>query len=204
VAILRTFVIEMAEILPAVFILAGLIDVWVPRRAIERSLGAASGWKGPVVALLIGSSFAGPIYAAFPLVRTFLDKGATVTNATIILCAWAVLKAPMLLVEAKFLGLGFMYTRYAATLPCIFVIALLTGRLVTGREVDRRPLAAPTNNPVESLLPGRNCGACGYATCSEFAMAVVSGESDGGRCLHCSEGRIKEIRNVLEGQATPR
>jgi len=40
---------------------------------------------------------------------------------------------------------------------------------------ERHPL-------IVKALPGANCGACGYAGCSDFAHAVVGGKADHGGC----------------------
>jgi uncharacterized Fe-S cluster-containing protein len=41
-------------------------------------------------------------------------------------------------------------------------------------------------NPVKTmeLLPNLNCGACGYKTCTEFAQAVDSNETEIKKCIH--------------------
>ena len=40
-------------------------------------------------------------------------------------------------------------------------------------EVKKNPLLEPISN----VLPGANCGGCGYAGCAAFAQAVIDGES---------------------------
>jgi len=40
----------------------------------------------------------------------------------------------------------------------------------------------PRIDRVLALLPGSNCGACGYAGCREYANAVVHGDAPPGRC----------------------
>jgi uncharacterized Fe-S cluster-containing protein len=37
------------------------------------------------------------------------------------------------------------------------------------------------------LLPGLNCGACGYKTCKEFALAVDRTETDIKKCIHAKQ-----------------
>ncbi|MDG6221177.1 MAG: permease, partial [Candidatus Thermoplasmatota archaeon] len=168
------YVREMLEILPAVFIITGLVDVWVSRDTIMRYFGSNSGVKGKFASLLIGSVSAGPIYAAFPVTSSLLKKGASLSNVVIILSAWAVVKVPMLLVEAKFLGLEFMGARYLLTLPGILLIAFATEKLVKREEVmeamekkDEQLL-----NQILGELPGYNCGSCGHLNCSDFAKAL--------------------------------
>ena len=107
---------EMIEILPAIFIITGLIDVWVSRDTILKFFGSGAGIKGKMVSVLVGSVSAGPIYAAFPITHSLLKKGASLSNVVVMLSAWAVIKIPMLIVESKFLGISFrehvMFSHY--------------------------------------------------------------------------------------------
>ena len=60
------FFVEMLQVLPPVLVITALISVWVPSSIIKKGLGNASGIKGKLISLFIGSLSAGPIYAAFP------------------------------------------------------------------------------------------------------------------------------------------
>ena len=119
----KTYLMEMVSILPPILILVGLFEVWVPKRVITRILGAASGWKGVAVAVLTGTAAMGPLYVAFPIGVSLLDKGASLFNVAIFLCVWASIKIPMILFEVKFLGAGFAGLRLALTLPSIVIIS---------------------------------------------------------------------------------
>ena len=59
------YLLEMLQILPVIFLLTVVIDVLVPKEAIIQGFGEGSGFKGNLLALLLGSVSAGPIYAAF-------------------------------------------------------------------------------------------------------------------------------------------
>jgi len=52
-----------------------------------------------------------------------LKKGASIKNIIIILSSWAVIKVPMLTIEAKFLGLKFMIVRYILTIMAIIIFS---------------------------------------------------------------------------------
>lgn len=121
---------EMLMIMPVVFMMTVLIELWVPKAMISKSLGEKSGAKGVILALILGSVSAGPIYAAFPITKTLLSKGAGVMNSVIILSAWAVIKVPMLANEARFLGGEFMLIRWILTVIVIVAIGYLASRLV--------------------------------------------------------------------------
>jgi uncharacterized membrane protein YraQ (UPF0718 family) len=77
----------------------------------------------------------GPLYAAFPIGKSLLDKGASLYNVAVFLCVWAAIKIPMILFEIKFLGAEFALLRLALTVPAILIIAavLNTFRLSPSR-----------------------------------------------------------------------
>ena len=56
----------MLLVIPPIFVLLGLLDVWVPREQMMRFMGPGSGTKGIILAFLLGSFAAGPLYGAFP------------------------------------------------------------------------------------------------------------------------------------------
>lgn len=126
----KHYFIEMLQILPAVFILTSLIQTWIPTKVIMKYFGDGSGIKGTLISFLIGSLSAGPIYAAFPVCQTLLQKGAGIKNILIILSAWAVVKVPMLINEAKFMGLTYMGFRWLLTLIAILVMSTIINKLV--------------------------------------------------------------------------
>ncbi|GAA0179510.1 hypothetical protein SH2C18_23650 [Clostridium sediminicola] len=124
------YVIEMIEIIPVIFILTSLIEAWVPKKVIMNSFGKNSGAKGCIYSFLIGSLSAGPIYAAFPICKMLLKKGASIMNIVIILSAWAVIKVPMLANEAKFLGIKFMGFRWILTLISITIMGYVVSKII--------------------------------------------------------------------------
>jgi uncharacterized membrane protein YraQ (UPF0718 family) len=131
----KDYLLEMLSILPPVLILCGLFDAWVPKRTVERLMGEASGIKGTSIAFLLGTVAMGPLYAAFPIGKSLLDKGASLFNVAAFLCVWAAIKIPMVLFEIKFLGTEFALLRLALTVPAILLIAALlnTFRTKTSR-----------------------------------------------------------------------
>lgn len=129
------YIIEMFEIMPVIFILTSIIDVWVPKEVIMSGFGEKSGIKGNIFSFLLGSFSAGPIYAAFPICIMLFKKGASIMNMVIILSAWAVIKVPMLANEAKFLGMQFMGIRWILTVVCIIIMAYIVALLVPKENI---------------------------------------------------------------------
>ncbi len=126
---------EMLLLLPPVFILLGLLDQWVPRSVMVRFMGPESGLKGIVLAFLLGSAAAGPLYGAFPVAAVLLQKGAKFTNVLILIGAWSTTKIPMLLFEAASLGPAFALTRLLVDIPGIILMAELIARLLPPEEI---------------------------------------------------------------------
>jgi electron transport complex protein RnfB len=50
---------------------------------------------------------------------------------------------------------------------------------------------------VEELLPGANCGGCGFAGCAAFAKAVVAQDAAPGQCPVCSSADVHNIADYL-------
>jgi uncharacterized membrane protein YraQ (UPF0718 family) len=125
-----TFTLEMAAFLPAMFVLVGLFDVWVPRRVVERHVGRDSGPLAIVWMVLLGTLQAGPLYGAFPVAVALWRKGTAPRNVFIYLGAFSALKIPMLTFEVAFLGWRFSLVRTAVTLPVFIALAYLLERLL--------------------------------------------------------------------------
>jgi len=126
VKLARQNIIEMLLVIPPIFVLLGLLDVWVDRATMMRYTGKGSGVKGLLIAFLLGSCAAGPLYAAFPVAAMMLRKGSSLFNVFIFIGAWSTTKIPMLTFEAASLGFTFMLTRLALSIAGILLIAALT------------------------------------------------------------------------------
>ncbi|MDD2574555.1 MAG: permease [Bacillota bacterium] len=134
------YIKEMLMIMPVIFVLTALLDSWVPKRTIIRYLGKEAKTKGVVLSFVLGSISAGPIYAAFPFCVMLHKKGASIKNVVIILSSWAVVKIPMLLNEAKFLGFKFMITRWILTVISILIFSWITAKIVKDEDLPQEEL----------------------------------------------------------------
>jgi len=117
---------EMISVIPPIFILLGLLDVWVDRATMMKYTGKGSGLKGVLIAFILGSAAAGPLYAAFPVAGVMLKKGSSLFNVFIFIGAWSTTKIPMLTFEAANLGFAFTLTRLGLSIIGIIVIATIT------------------------------------------------------------------------------
>ena len=135
---------EMMLIIPPIFVLLGLLDVWVPRETMIRYMGEGSGLKGILLSIFIGSAAAGPLYGAFPVAAVFMKKGVKFSNILIFLGAWSTTKIPMFLFEIGSLGVRFAITRLLIDIPGIIVIAYIINRMLSKKEIDEMYAKAKT------------------------------------------------------------
>ena len=127
----------MLLVVPPIFLILGLLDVWVPRETMMRFMGPGSGLKGPLIAFALGSAAAGPLYGAFPIAAVLMRKGASFTNILIFIGAWSTTKVPMFLFETQCLGYRFSLARLSIDLVGIVAIAFALKLSVPKKEVER-------------------------------------------------------------------
>ncbi len=124
-------VIEMLLVIPPIFVLLGLLDVWVDRTIMVKFMGKGSGIKGVLIAFLLGSAAAGPLYAAFPVAGVMMKKGSSLFNIFVFIGAWSTTKIPMLTFEAASLGLTFTLLRLGLSIVGILIIAFVTEKILS-------------------------------------------------------------------------
>lgn len=144
---LGSYLFEMLQVMPPVFILTSLMLIWIPRHVIINHFGQQAGWRGWLLSILIGTVSSGPLYAAFPVAVALLNKGSSLANVVIVVSSWAVIKLPMLALESKFLGVRFALLRTALTVPAIIIMALLMEKRFGQGHVEKY---LPTADAVSS------------------------------------------------------
>lgn len=128
---------EMILVIPPIFVLLGLMDIWVPKETMIRYMGEGSGVKGTLLAIFIGSAAAGPLYGAFPIAAVFMKKGVSFFNVLVFIGAWSTTKIPMFLFEMTSLGAKFAVTRLLIDLPGIILIAWIIKMMTSKDEINR-------------------------------------------------------------------
>ena len=128
---------EMLSILPPIFLLLGLIDIWIPRETMMKYIEEDAGLRGGFLAFTMGSAAAGPLYAAFPVAGMLLKKGVKLTNVFVFIGAWSTTKIPMLLFEASSLGWKFTGIRLLCSIIGIVSIAMLLEKTTCAEESEQ-------------------------------------------------------------------
>lgn len=127
---------EMLFVIPPVFVLLGLLDIWVPRELMVKYMGEGSGFKGVILSFILGSAAAGPLYGAFPVAAVFMKKGVKFMNILVFIGAWSTTKIPMFLFEIASLGTKFAITRLLIDIPGVILIAFIISKAVSKKEVE--------------------------------------------------------------------
>ena len=138
-----TFFLTMLKMMPAMFLLIGLFEVWVSRATVEKHLGPQCGIAGYLWAVLLAGTVMGPLYAALPVAHALFHKGARLGIIFTYLGAAAVCRVPMTAFEATFLGVKFTAVRFLVSLPLVVMSAVVlekylvkTGYTITEQEQE--------------------------------------------------------------------
>lgn len=126
--------VSMLKIVPPIFLLIGLLDIWVPRETMIRFMGEKSGVVGIAIAFLIGTMSAGPLVAAFPVAQVMLKKGARYSNVLFFLTVWASAKLPILFFQVTTLGLSYTLVTNVTLLFVYLVGTLLIEKMLSHEE----------------------------------------------------------------------
>ncbi len=128
----------LVAFLPAVLLLAAIIEVMLPKGLVERWLGVGSGFKGIVVATIAGAFTPGGPFVSFPLVLALYRAGADWAPLVTYITAWSILSVARTLVfEIPLVGVELPTVRYLA---CI-VLPPIAG--VTAQFISRFYRAPP-------------------------------------------------------------
>lgn len=111
------------KIIISVFIVIGLIQVWIPPDKLSKVLGKEAGWKGLALASTLPMLIGGSPLTIFPLLKTLREKGASIAAVIAFIAAWSG-KAPLLPLEIKFLGWHFTILRLVLIIPFAVTLGL--------------------------------------------------------------------------------
>jgi uncharacterized membrane protein YraQ (UPF0718 family) len=139
------FLRDMLRVLPPVFILIGLFDVWVKRATVEKHLGQGAGVLSYVWALLLAATVVGGLHVAFPVAQALHAKGARLGVILAYLAGAAICRVPMTLFEASYLGWRFTLVRFGVSLPLVIASSALLGAWFERRHYSLPQLDEPTS-----------------------------------------------------------
>ncbi|HAW70097.1 MAG TPA: hypothetical protein DHD79_09815 [Firmicutes bacterium] len=124
--------------LTPIFVCVGLMDVWIERDTMVKIMGAKSGFKGVIVALLLGVVTAVPLYALLPVAGVLLKKGSRISSVLLFICASTSIRIPLLLFEISSLDWQFTFMRLILNVFVVFAIAFIIKKLLS--ETDEKAI----------------------------------------------------------------
>jgi uncharacterized membrane protein YraQ (UPF0718 family) len=123
-------------VLPPILILIGLLDVWVPKETMIKYMGPDSGVKGIIIAFLIGSLAAGPLYTAFPVAAILMKKRARFAYVLFFLGVWSSSKLPLLVFEYTSLGGMFTIIHVISNLTLFLIGSFVIEKMVSNETLE--------------------------------------------------------------------
>lgn len=111
-------------------LIAGLVQVLVPKDAVSRWLGEEAGMRGLLIAEAAGALTPGGPFGSFALVYALGKVGADIGVLICYLTSWTTISLLRLVIwEIPFLGVDFALLRFAVSLPMGIVAGLLARKL---------------------------------------------------------------------------
>jgi len=115
---LKSALTMTAGILPLLvcaFIVAGMVQVLLPRELLSKWVGAESGLRGIFIGTVAGGFSPGGPYVSLPIVAGLLRSGASVGTMVAFLTGWSLWAVSRLPMEVGILGWRFTSIRIACT-----------------------------------------------------------------------------------------
>lgn len=120
--------ISMLKVVPFVFILIGLFDVWVDKKTIQKHLGEGGGIKSYFWVFALAAPMGGGLLPAMPIAYELYKKGARYPVVLTFLGAVSVGRVPMILLESGFLGYKFSIIRLIVAIPLVIATSVVVGK----------------------------------------------------------------------------
>jgi len=120
--------VEIIPLLIFAFIIAGMVQVLIPKELIAKWVGGESGLKGILIGTVAGGLTPGGPYVSLPIVAGLIKAGAGVGTMVAFLTSWSLWAVGRLPMEFGILGWKFTLVRLACTFffpPIAGIIAQL-------------------------------------------------------------------------------
>jgi len=107
--------IEILPLLVLAFIVAGMVQVLLPRDLLSKWVGVESGMRGILIGTISGGLTPGGPYVSLPVVAGLLNAGAGVGTMVAFLTGWSLWAVSRLPLELGILGWKFTAIRFVCT-----------------------------------------------------------------------------------------
>jgi uncharacterized membrane protein YraQ (UPF0718 family) len=107
--------VKVIPLLIAAFVIAGMVQVLVPREFIIKWLGPESGLKGIAMGALAGGLTPGGPVINFPIVASIYKAGAGIGTVVAYVTAWSLVSVARIPLEVSLVSPKFAFIRLACT-----------------------------------------------------------------------------------------
>lgn len=108
--------LEILPILIFAFVIAGMVQVLIPKEFIIKYLGAEAGFKGILIGCVAGGLTPGGPYVSFPIVASIWHAGAGIGTVVGFVTAWSLWAVGRLPYEISLISPKFALIRFTCTL----------------------------------------------------------------------------------------
>ena len=108
-------IIEILPLLVFAFIVAGMVQVLLPRELLAKWIGVESGMRGILIGTVAGGLSHGGPFVSLPIAAGLLRAGAGIGTMVAYLTAWSLWAVARLPMEVGILGWKFVLIRLAST-----------------------------------------------------------------------------------------
>jgi uncharacterized membrane protein YraQ (UPF0718 family) len=107
--------VDVLPLLIFAFIVAGMVQVLLPKEFLERWVGEGSGIRGILIGTVAGGLAPGGPYVSLPIAAGLLQAGASLGTMVAFMTGWSLWGINRLPMEIGILGLNFTLIRIAST-----------------------------------------------------------------------------------------
>ena len=124
-----SMIIQLVPRMIAAFLIAGFVEVLIPKDVVSKWIGEKSGFKGILIATVAGALTPGGPITSFPFIFALYKLGADFGPLVAYLTAWELLAFQRILVwEIPLMGMHFVSQRLCVSL----VLPILAGFIARG------------------------------------------------------------------------
>ena len=114
------------------FLMAGFVQVLVPRETVTKWIGEGSGFKGIMIASVAGMFTPGGPMISFPLIAALYSMGANISSLVAYLLSWELMGMQRILIwELPLMGAKFTLLRVFLSLPLPLLAGVLAQKLAS-------------------------------------------------------------------------
>ena len=127
--------LQIVPLLIFAFIVAGMVQILIPREIISKWVGVESGFRGILIGTGLGALTPGGPFVTMPIAAGLLRTGASVGTMVAFVTAWSLVAVTRLPMEIGLLGWKFTLIRLACTFFFPPIAGLIANRLFSNVSI---------------------------------------------------------------------